>query len=163
MVHRKKSANKHQSSRPNCNHLILNNMANHWKSSSFTELFPHMAHISKDGGDLEAMSQCLSFQHLRVTRMFFMERSACCPRSQKSQAVQECCSYQLTPPGWPGRSIPGRGYSRNIELWGKFEAHSCIFNIWKTLFCIYIQITHGFFSPKCTLISSKICLVLKPI
>ena len=37
--------------------------------------------------------------------------------------------YQLTPPGWLGRSIPGGGYSRNIQFWGNFEANLHIFNI----------------------------------
>ena len=47
------------------------------------------AQISKDEEDLES----------RVNRMVFVQRSACCPRSQKSRPVQKCHSYQLTPPG----------------------------------------------------------------
>ena len=45
------------------------------------------------------------------------------PRSQLLGVVQQCCSYQLTTPGWPGRSIPGWGYSRIIKLQDSFAAH----------------------------------------
>ena len=57
----------------------------------------------------------ISWIHVRTLR-FSLPRcaqndpcilSACCSRSQFLMAVKKYCSYQLTPPGWPGRSIPG--------------------------------------------------------
>ena len=72
--------------------------------------------------------------------MIFLERSACCPRSQKSPPVQKFHSYHLTSPGKPVRSIPGLGDSRNIEFGGNFEAYSHIIIICNPKFLIPIYI-----------------------
>ena len=50
----------------------------------------------------------------------------------------------MNPPGWPGRSIPGCGCSRNIEFQGSFDAYSQIFNICNTICLVNIQIALGF-------------------
>ena len=76
------------------------------------------------------------FPHLRVPIIVFLLGSACCPRSQLLAQVQKCGLNELTPPGWPGRSLPCWGYSRNIEFWGSFEAQSYISIIFHTIFKI---------------------------
>ena len=72
--------------------------------------------------------------HLGVPSMAFVKKSTCCVRSKLSATVQKCCSYQLTPPGWPSRSIPGLDYSRNIKLLNSFAAHSHNINISNAIF-----------------------------
>ena len=76
-------------------------------------------------------TQC---HHLSVPRMALVNMASGCSRSQLSVAVQKRCSYWLTTPRWPGRSIPGGGYSRNIEFWASFAAHSQKINIWNNFF-----------------------------
>ena len=66
-------------------------------------------------------------------------------------AVPKSCSYQLTPLGWPGRSNPGYGYSRNIELWGNFVAHCHNITIWNNQMLVKIRIALGFLFLKHTL------------
>ena len=95
-------------------------------------------------------------QSFGVPRRVFVESSPCCPRWQTAAAVKNHRSYNVTPPRCLGESIPGRGWRREIEFWGSFEAQLHIFTVYKTIiFIIDIQIALTFLFWKHTLISTQ--------